>query len=141
MLGAPKPPASSSEPPGWLQGQPKISLFVPQKDLPVGNWSSEAQASLLGKLTHLSALGGRDCTHGPKKPQDRRRKPELRCERHSVSSVCPEVLGTPRPGGGQTTSSPLAITADTQPPVCRSPVWEGWDSTASLVAQACHPAG
>lgn len=59
----------SLEPLQWLQGQPNISLFIPQKGLPSGNWSPEAQVSLLGKLTHLSAVGGRDSAHSFKNPK------------------------------------------------------------------------
>lgn len=66
-----------------------------------------------------------------KAPRHTRWKPELRCVRHPVSSsVCPEMLGTARPGGGQTMGSPLASQWQLHNCVCPwGSVWWGGNDT------------
>lgn len=123
--GYPRPPDMSLEPPQWLQGRPKISLFVPQKDRPSGSWSPEAQASLLGKLTHLSALGGSDSAHGFRSPETTSWRPEMRCGDIPCPALCAQKCQG-HPGKGWTdNSSPLAVSGRYITVPGRS-VWKEW---------------
>ena len=88
-LPSPRPPTMSPKLQWQLQERPKVSLSLFQRKMyPKGprNSSPEAWASLLGKLTHLSELGGRDSAHSPA---------EQRCSQWGTQPGAPGVSLVP----------------------------------------------